>query len=160
MKRVRKMNIEGKTVQAAFAAALTMLTYYLGMVAVPIVVLMIAMIIDYVTGMVSAWHKAELSSKKGIFGIVKKISYLGLVCVGMGVDWLIYSGLHSVGVDLGYTIFFGVLVTIWLIINELISILENLGTIGVPLPKFLLTVVKKLKTTAENKIESEDEKDD
>ena len=154
------MNIEGKTVQAAFAAALTMLTYYLGMVAVPIVVLMIAMIIDYVTGMVSAWHKAELSSKKGIFGIVKKISYLGLVCVGMGVDWLIYSGLHSVGVDLGYTIFFGVLVTIWLIINELISILENLGTIGVPLPKFLLTVVKKLKTTAENKIESEDDKND
>ena len=152
--------IEGKTIQAAFTAALTMLTYYLGMVAVPIVVLMIAMIIDYVTGMVSAWHKAELSSKKGIFGIVKKISYLGLVCVGMGVDWLIYSGLHSVGVDLGYTIFFGVLVTIWLIINELISILENLGTIGVPLPKFLLTVVKKLKTTAENKIESEDDKND
>ena len=154
------MNIEGKTVQAAFAAALTMLTYYLGMVAVPIVVLMIAMIIDYVTGMVSAWHKAELSSKKGIFGIVKKISYLGLVCVGMGVDWLIYSGLHSVGVDLGYTIFFGVLVTIWLIINELISILENLGTIGVPLPKFLLKIIKKLKTTTENKVESEDEKDD
>ena len=154
------MNIEGKTVQAAFAAALTMLTYYLGMVAVPIVVLMIAMIIDYVTGMVSAWHKAELSSKKGIFGIVKKISYLGLVCVGMGVDWLIYSGLHSVGVDLGYTIFFGVLVTIWLVINELISILENLGAIGVPLPKFLLKIIKKLKTTTENKVESEDEKDD
>lgn len=154
------MNIEGKSVQAAFAAALTMLTYYLGMVAVPIVVLMIAMIIDYVTGMVSAWHKAELSSKKGIFGIVKKISYLGLVCVGMGVDWLIYSGLHSVGVDLGYTIFFGVLVTIWLVINELISILENLGAIGVPLPKFLLKIIKKLKTTTENKVESEDEKDD
>lgn len=154
------MNIEKKSVQAAFTAALTMLTYYLGMVAVPIVVLMIAMIIDYVTGMISAWHKAELSSKKGVFGIVKKVSYLGLVCVGMGVDWLIYSGLHSVGVDLGYTIFFGVLVTIWLVINELISILENLGAIGVPLPKFLLKIIKKLKTTTENKVESEDEKDD
>lgn len=154
------MNIEGKSVQAAFSTALTMLTYYLGMVAVPIVVLMIAMIIDYVTGMISAWHKAELSSKKGVFGIVKKVSYLGLVCVGMGVDWLIYSGLHSVGVDLGYTIFFGLLVTIWLVINELISILENLGSIGVPLPKFLLTIIKKLKTTTENKVESEDKKDD
>lgn len=154
------MNIKEKSVQAAFSTALTMLTYYLGMVAVPIVVLMIAMIIDYVTGMVSAWHKAELSSKKGVFGIVKKVSYLGLVCVGMGVDWLIYSGLHSVGVDLGYTIFFGLLVTIWLVINELISILENLGSIGVPLPKFLLTIIKKLKTTTENKVESEDKKDD
>lgn len=49
------------------------------------------------------------------------------------------------------------LVTIWLIINELISILENLGSIGVPLPKFLLTIIKKLKTTTENKVESEDE---
>ena len=149
-----------KSVQAAFAAAISAVTCYLGIVAVPIVVLLLAMIIDYVTGMIAAWHKAELSSKKGVFGIVKKVSYLGLVCVGMGVDWLIYSGLHSVGVDLGYTIFFGLLVTIWLVINELISILENLGSIGVPLPKFLLTIVKKLKATTENKVESEDEKED
>lgn len=154
------MNIEGKSVQAAFAAAFSAFACYLGIVAVPIVVLLIAMIIDYVTGMISAWYKSELSSKKGVFGIVKKVSYLGLVCVGMGVDWLIYSGLHSVGVDLGYTIFFGLLVTIWLVINELISILENLGSIGVPLPKFLLTIIKKLKTTTENKVESEDKKDD
>ena len=154
------MNIEGKSVQTAFAAAISAVTCYLGIVAVPIVVLLLAMIIDYVTGMISAWHKAELSSKKGVFGIVKKVSYLGLVCVGMGVDWLIYSGLHSVGVDLGYTIFFGLLVTIWLVINELISILENLGSIGVPLPKFLLTIIKKLKTTTESKVESEDEKED
>ena len=59
----------------------------------------------------------------------------------MGVDWLIYSGLHSIAVDLEYTIFFGLLVMIWLVINELISILENLGSIGVPLPKFLLTIL-------------------
>lgn len=147
---------EGKTIQAAFAAFFTMLTYYLGIMAVPIIVLFIAMIVDYVTGMVSAWHSAELSSKKGIFGIVKKISYLGLVCVGMGVDWLIYSGLKSVGVNLGYTLLFGVLVAIWLIINELISILENLGQIGVPLPGFLLSVVKRLKHTTDN-IVKEDE---
>ena len=60
-------------------------------------------------------------------------------------------------VDLGYIIFFGLPVTIWLGINELISILENLGSIGVPLPKFLLKIIKKLKTTTENKVESGDE---
>lgn len=135
------MNIEGKSVQAAFATAVSAVSCYLGIVAVHIVVLLITMIIDYLTGMISAWHKAELSSKKGVFGIVKRVSYLGLVCVGMGVDWLIYSGLYSVGIDLGYTIFFGLLVTIWLIINELISILENLGAIGVQLTKFLLTIL-------------------
>lgn len=38
------MNIEGKSVQAAFAS-------YLGALAVPIVVLMVMMIIDYLSGM-------------------------------------------------------------------------------------------------------------
>lgn len=153
-------NAEGKAIQAAFSAFLAMIVSYVGAIAVPVVILLIAMIIDYVTGMSAAWHKAELSSKKGIFGIVKKISYLALVCVGMGVDWLIYSGLQSVGVTLGYTFFFGVLVTIWLIINELISILENLGQIGVPLPKFLLKIVNRLKNTVEKNVESEDEKNE
>lgn len=69
------MDIEGKSVQEVSAVAC-----YLGIVAVPIVVLFITMVIDYLTGTISAWHKAELSSKKGVFGIVKKISYLGLVC--------------------------------------------------------------------------------
>lgn len=79
------MNIEGKSVQAAVSAV----ACYLGIVAVPIMVLLITMIIDYLTGMISTWHKADLSSKKGVFGIVKKVSYLELVCVGMCVNWLI-----------------------------------------------------------------------
>ena len=155
--------VEAKTIQAAFSAALAMLTAYFEIVAVPITVLVVAMAIDYGTGMAAAWKQSELSSKRGIIGIVKKIGYLALVCVGMLVDWLIYCGLQAVNVNIGYTFFFGVLVTIWLIINELISILENLGTIGVPLPKFLLTIVKKLKVTAENVVnhdESEEKNDE
>ena len=154
------MNIEEKSLQAVFSAALAALISYLGIVAVPVTVLVFAMIIDYITGMISAWHSSELSSKKGIFGIIKKTSYLALVCVGMGVDWLIYSGIKQVGIDLDYTIFFGLLVTIWLIINELISILENLGSIGVPLPKFLFAVIKRLKNHTECVVESEDKKND
>ena len=41
---------------------------------------------------------------------------------------------------------------VWLIINELISILENLGEIGVPLPEFLVNAVKSLK----NKVDGGD----
>ena len=145
---------EEKSLQAVFSASIAALTSYLGIVAVPVTVLVFAMIIDYITGMISAWHGSELSSKKGIFGIIKKTSYLALVCVGMGVDWLIY--IKQVGIDLDYTIFFGLLVTIWLIINELISILENLGSIGVPLPKFLFAVIKRLKNHTECVVESED----
>ena len=158
---INTVKIEEKSLQAVFSASIAALTSYLGIVAVPVTVLVFAMIIDYITGMISAWHSSELSSKKGIFGIIKKTSYLALVCVGMGVDWLIYSGLKQVGIiDLNYTIFFGLLVTIWLIINELISILENLGSIGVPLPMFLIKIVKRLKVTTENITESEDKKND
>lgn len=132
------MNIEGKSVQAAFVS-------YLGALAVPIIVLSVMMIVDYLSGMSAAWSEGTLSSKVGAKGIVKKVGYMALIVVAMGVDYLIYSGLCSVGVDLGYTIFFGLLVTIWLVINELISILENLGAISVLLPKFLLTIIKKLK---------------
>ena len=46
---------------------------------------------------------------------------------------------------------FGLLVTFWLVLNECISILENLSAIGVPLPPFLMKIVDKLKQTTEAK---------
>lgn len=148
-------NITDKSIHGAFALLGALISSYLGIVAVPILILCVVMIIDYITGMIAAWKSKSLSSKKGAFGIVKKICYLFLVCVGIGVDWLIYSGLQSMGVSLGISMFFGVLVTIWLIINELISILENLKKIGVPLPSFLSAIVNRLKHTTENVAEGE-----
>ena len=150
------IKLEERPLQAVFSAALAALISYLGVISIPVTVLMAAMIIDYVTGMAAAWHTKKLSSKKGLSGIIKKISYLALVCVGMGVDWLIYSGLSQAGISTEHSVFFGVLVTVWLIINELISILENLKVIGVPLPTFLIKIVKRLKITVENVGESED----
>ena len=147
--------MENRFLKVTFSAFLTLLVYYMNIIAVPVIILVFVMIIDYVTGMISAWVNAELSSKKGIIGIVKKICYLFAIAAAMGIDWLIYSGMGQIGIKLDYTVFFGVLVTIWLIINEIISILENLAKIGVPLPKFLMAVIKRLKNTTENKFESE-----
>ncbi len=138
--------------QTFISVALAGLLYYLNIMAIPVIVLVCIMLIDYITGMISAWVNAELSSKKGIIGIVKKICYLFAIAAAMGIDWLIYSGMTQIGIQLDYTIFFGVLVTIWLIINEIISILENLAKIGVPLPKFLMTVIQRLKNTTESKV--------
>ena len=135
--------------QTFVSAVITGLLYYLGIVAVPIIILIVAMIIDYVTGMLSAWLNSELSSKKGIKGIVKKVSYLALVAVAMIVDWLIFQGLQQINVDLHYSVFFAVLVTVWLIINELISVLENLSRMGVPIPNFLKKLIDRLKNTVD-----------
>ena len=45
------------------------------------------------------------------------------------------------------------IITVWLIINELISILENLGELDVPLPGFLVNIIKTLKNKVEEQAE-------
>ena len=135
--------------QTFVSAVITGLLHYLGIVAVPIIILIVAMIIDYVTGMMSAWLNSELSSKKGIKGIVKKVSYLALVAVAMIVDWLICCGLQQINVNIKYSVFFAVLVAVWLIINELISVLENPAKMGVPIPNFLKKLIDRLKNTVD-----------
>ena len=136
--------------KAVFAVIVGGTAAYFREIAIPLVFLILVMVIDYVTGMVKAWINADLSSKTGIKGIVKKVCYLLVVCVAAVVDWLLASGLQKVGITVEINYLFGVIVSIWLIINELISILENLATIGVPMPAFLAAIVRKLKVAVEN----------
>ena len=135
--------------QALIAVVLGGLSAYMRMMFVPLVILIGVMIVDYMSGMLKAWGNEELSSRVGLRGIVKKLSYLMLVCVAGVVDWLVWSGLRQVGITLDFGFCFGLIVTIWLIINELISILENLDALKVPMPKFLKNVVKHLKNAVE-----------
>lgn len=137
------------TIKGVLAAAGSALLAYFHVMLIPLIVLLGVMIADYVSGMIKAWIKAELSSKIGIKGIVKKLCYALVIIVASCVDWLIATGLTAVGTEIKRTYYFGILVTIWLIINELISILENLSQIGVPLPGFLSKIVKRLKSSVE-----------
>jgi toxin secretion/phage lysis holin len=146
--------MQNKELQMFISAAFAGLLYYLGIVAVPIIMLIGAMIIDYATGMMAAWTNSELSSKRGVKGIVKKVGYLALVVAAMILDWLISQGLQQINLDLHYSVFFAVLVTVWLIINELISTLENLSRMGVPIPNFMKKLIDRLKTTVEKGDES------
>ena len=149
--------MQNKELQVFISAAFAGLLYYLGIVSIPVIMLIFAMIIDYATGMSAAWYNSELSSKKGVKGIVKKVGYLVLVLASMIIDWLISQGLQQINVDLHYSVFFAVLVAVWLIINELISTLENLSRIGVPIPNFMKKLINRLKTTVD---ESESDKND
>lgn len=124
---------------------------YFQIIAIPLIVLTAVMLVDYITGMVAAYTKAELSSRKGLRGIFKKIGYFCLVAVGITTDYIICSALSSIGITSEVTMVFGLIVTIWLIINELISILENLTKLEVPIPDFLVTVISRLKNSVENK---------
>ena len=118
---------------------------------IPIAVLALVMAADYISGMVRAWMRGELSSRVGIVGIVKKAAYLLAVAVAIVADWVVCTAAAEIGGDFGGFFFFGLLVTVWLILNECISILENLSQIGVPLPGFLVLLIGKLKATAEER---------
>ena len=141
--------MQNKELQVFVSAAFAGLLYYLGIVSIPIIMLICAMIIDYITGMLAASYNSELSSQKGIKGIVKKVGYLALVLASMIIDWLISQGLQQININLHYSVFFAVLVAVWLIINELISTLENLSRMGVPIPNFLKKIINKLKMTVD-----------
>lgn len=70
--------------------------YYLGIVAIPIIILICAVIIDYATGISTAFYNSELSSKREIKGIVKKVGYLALVVAEIILDWMISQGLQQI----------------------------------------------------------------
>ena len=115
----------------------------------PVLVLVGVMVLDYATGLADAWAAGELSSRTGLRGIVKKLGYLVAVGVAVVADWVIGTAAGTAGAEPGGVYVFGLLVTVWLILNECISILENLSRLGVPLPAFLKKVVERLKNNAE-----------
>ena len=127
---------------AAFAAAVRVL-------AAPLILVVLVMLADYGTGMARAWITKSFSSRFGLVGIVKKLLYLALVAVGMAADYLLTSAMVRTGIDLGVTGVAGLTVTVWLIINELISILENLAQSGAPVPDFLMKLMERLKIASE-----------
>ncbi|MDD4699336.1 MAG: phage holin family protein [Oscillospiraceae bacterium] len=137
-----------KTVLAIAAAGLAA---YFEVILIPLSILVFVMVCDYISGMVSAWITKTVSSRIGIIGIVKKACYLLVVSVAMVADWLTQSALAQAGIATSSSVFwFGLIVIIWLIINELISILENMGEIGIPLPDFFVNAIKKLKVAVDN----------
>ena len=141
-----------KTTAAVLGAGLVS---YLGTLTVPMLVLLGVMLLDYITGMIKAYIRAELNSKFGIKGILKKLCYMVMVAVGAAVDYLLRGAVIGAGITLDVKLFFGLLVAIWLIINELISVMENLAAIGVPGFPRLSKLLERLKNTVS---EEEEEK--
>lgn len=90
---------------------------------------------DYVTGLISAYIRKEISSAIGFRGIAKKVFIMVLVAVGHVLDTgIIGDGTVCRSAVIGFYI-----------ANEGISILENSGKIGLPLPEKLLNVLEQLK---------------
>lgn len=132
--------------------AVSALMNWLGILAIPVMLMVACNIIDYVTGLIATPYREEkVSSYKGIRGIYKKIGMWLLVLVGAFIDILIKYSIEAAGVSLNIPFIVATIVAVWLVVNEIISILENLVDIGVDMPPFLMPVVKYIKRQVEEK---------
>ena len=142
-----------KRIKELFIVIGTALSAWLGILYVPAMILFASNIIDYVTGICAAGYRKEnVSSYRSFRGIAKKICMWLLIAVGAMLDILLEYAAENVGISLGGEYIAGSLAAVWLIANEVISILENIRDIGTPLPPFLMTIAGNIKGKAEEKI--------
>ena len=112
----------------------TWLVYFLGGWDVALQVLIVIVILDYVSGLCNAMYNKKLSSAIGLKGIIKKVGYFVIVALSVILDKI-----------LGNSGALRTLVIYFFVANEGISILENWGGMGLPLPKKLFDVLEQLK---------------
>jgi len=156
-----KMNENVTRIKALFTAVFSVLTSLFGILAVPILIMVSVNIIDYVTGLMAAPNRKEdINSYKSIRGIRKKIGMWLLVVVGAIVDQLILYGSETLGITIPFTFLVACIVAIWIICNEILSILENLQDIGVAMPPFMMPLVQHIKSQVEDEAYTITEKDE
>lgn len=134
-----------------------------GTLTTPIIIMVSCNAIDYITGIMAAPKRGkEISSKVGWQGIKKKIGMWLLVVVGVLLDVIIEYATENAGVKLPGKLIIGCFVCIWIICNEMLSILENLKDM-IPLPAFLTKIIKYIKSQTEQNADitkaSEEDKD-
>lgn len=89
------------------------------------IALVALMVIDYITGVIKAYIKKELSSQYGFKGILKKVCILLVIAVAHMIDMYIFANDRAIVMNMALLFYSG---------NEGLSILENLDEIGVPIP--------------------------
>lgn len=137
-------------IKGTIGAVTGVFAYLVGCMSELVVALVILMIFDYITGVMAAFARKDLASWKGVIGIFKKVSFMLLVTLGFLLDFIIsYLVQEKAGATFSTGGIFGIATTLWLIGTEGMSIIENLGAIGVPIPKFLRPAFSKLKNQAE-----------
>ena len=126
-------------VNNAISVILTTFVYLVGGIDVAMKSLLIVIAIDYVTGVLSAIYNKKLNSTIGLKGILKKFSYLIIVSLSVILDRIV-----------GDTGAIRTLVIYFFVANDGISIVENIGKMGVPLPKKLTEVLEQLRSKGDD----------
>ena len=121
-------------IQIAFSAIGGWIGYFLGGVDGMMTALIVLMVLDYITGVMCAIVHKKLSSAVGFKGICKKVLILMLVGVANVIDT------HVVGNGSALR---GAVICFYMS-NEGLSLLENAGQVGLPIPDKLKTILAQL----------------
>lgn len=121
------------------AAICTLLSFLFGDMEGLMVALIALIILDYISGVIAAAVEKRLSSEVGAKGIAKKIFMLLIVALANIVDTSVIGDGHVLKT----------VTVVFYICNECISLIENAGRIGVPVPKKLLDVLEQLRNKDE-----------
>lgn len=113
---------------------ITMMAFLLGEADKMLITLLMFIVLDYLSGVMSGFITGTLSSKVGFKGIVKKVFILILIATATHIDMVLNAG--------GSVRFIYLSVMIG---NEGISILENAGQCGVPGTDFLYAKLSQLR---------------
>ena len=132
-----------KFFNSSVAVIATGLTYLFGGWDTAIIVLIAFMALDYITGVVYAFNTKTLSSEIGLKGLSKKFLIILILIGAVLLDRLMNTG----------TWVFRTLVCYFYIANEGISLLENAGNLGLPIPKKLKAALEQLKNEDEHESE-------
>ena len=116
------------------AIVLTTFVYLVGGLDVAMIALLVTIVLDYISGVIKGYVTKQLSSQTGFRGIVKKVAILIIVMLAVLVDRVT-----------GDTGAIRTLVIYYFVANEGLSIIENLGQIGVPIPQSIKKALKALK---------------
>lgn len=137
-----------KTVfDSIFAVIGAILGFYFGKLDGLLIVLCVFSVLDYITGVIAAIIKKELSSETGFKGLMKKM----LIFIFVGMANLLDVHMIGSGQVLRTAVIF------FYLSNEGLSIVENAVEIGLPVPAALTEFLKKVNENAEKKEVETDE---
>ena len=128
------------TIQLVFSALGGWLGYFLGGCDGLLYALIAFVVIDYLTGVMCAIINKQLSSEVGFKGIFRKV----LIFLLVGIANIIDVQVIGTGAVLRTAVIF------FYISNEGVSLLENAGHLGLPIPEKIKTVLEQLHDRAEN----------
>lgn len=123
------------TIKIIFGGIITAVSGFLGGMDGIMYALIAFISIDYITGVAVAIKQKKLSSEVGFWGLVRKVCILVLVGVAHFIDLNV----------MGTGDIFRAAIALYYIGNEGISLLENIGNLGVKLPKKLIDVLVQIR---------------